>query len=286
VWIFNRRDDLIRIDSRTSTVTLRVHIRGLVSSGAALASGDGRLWLATTSYRGGQADVLAIDPVNGHATGRLNLGGTCYSENPATNAPIITYGAGHLWVSCWSVGDARRIVRIDPATGRVDAKTGVIPGSGSEWIVAGQQGTWYSTDTTKITKVDPSGILLTRVTVSDAWFPFSLGAAQLALGGGALWALAASDETIAKIDPATGRVTRLYQDYDPSNSFGAATFAIGFGSLWVEGARLLRLSMRTGRVQARLGPAGGGDSLAISNDAVWIGTQSGVLRIDPARLPG
>ena len=287
VWAVTWHGDLVRIDTRTNTVTFRERIPGPATRYAALASGGGKLWLAASSGRSspaGQAAVLAINPATGHVIARVRLGGTCYSENPATNAPIISYGAGHLWVACWAVGNARRIVRIDPASGRADAGTGVIPGSGQEWIVAGPQGIWYSTDTTKITKVDPSGTRLTGVTVSDAGYPFSLSGAQLALGRGALWALA-SDETIAQIDPATGRIIRVYRSYDPNFTFGATTFAVGFGSVWVEGAGLLRLNPRTGHVQARVGPAGGGNTLTLTGGAIWIGTQSGVVRVDPALVP-
>ena len=289
VWAVTWHGDLVRIDTRTNTVTLREHIPGLATNhaaNAALASGGGQLWLAALSGRSvpsGQAVVLAINPATGHVIARVNLGGICYSENTATNAPIISYGAGHLWVVCWAVGNSRRIVRIDPASERPDANTGVIPGSGNEWIVAGPEGIWYSTDTTKITKVDPSGTRLTRVTVSDG-YTLSLGA-QLALGRGALWALA-SDGTIARIDPATGRITRVYRSNDPNGTFGAATFAVGFGSVWVEGAALLRLNPKTFHVQARAGPAGNGDTLTLSRGAIWIGTENGVVRVDPALVPG
>jgi hypothetical protein len=81
-------------------------------------------------------------------------------------------------------------------------------------------------------------------------------------------------DTIGRIDPATGRIIRVYAGYDPNDTFGPAAFAVGFGSVWVEGAALLRLNPRTGQVQARVGSAGDGNTLILSHAAIWIGTQT------------
>ncbi len=285
VWAFNRRNDLIRIDVRTNKVTLRAHVSGIWSAtGGLLLSGRGKLWLAATTTSG-IGRLVAIDPSNGRVIARLDRGGTCDLFNLATYVPTITFGAGHLWAICHPAIGGRYIARIDPRTDRVDARTPVIRVGGNEWIVAGPEGAWISSDITKITKVDPSGTRLDRVVVNDYRYPFTLTGAQLAWGAGALWALT-DDETLVKIDPATARIARFftYRAFDPNYTFSANRLVIGLGSIWLEGGSLLRLSATTGRVQARIGLDP--NIVVVSANAVWVGTSSGVVRIDPARLPG
>src|SRR5262249_13849553 len=187
--------------------------------------------------------------------------------------PAMSYGAGHLWVVCNGSSRGRFIERIDPLRGRVDARTPVVPGSGDEWIIAGSMGTWYSTDAIKTTKVDPSGRRLDRLTVNDAGKMSTLNGAQPTMGAGALWVLS-HDETIAKIDPATGRIVRYftYRAFDPTYTAGAESLVVGFGSLWVMSPDLLRLSQQTGHVEARVRLALTGGIIAISAKTVWIGT--------------
>lgn len=284
VWAFNRRNDLIRIDMRTNKVTLRVHIAGLLSGAVSLLlSGRGKLWLAA-STPAGIGRLLAINPSSGRVIARLDQGETCDLINPFY-VPIITYGAGYLWAICHTAIGGRYAARIDPRTDRVDARTPVIRVGGNEWIVAGPQGAWISSDLSKVTKVDPSGTRLDHTFINDYGYPFTLTGAQLAWGAGALWALT-DDETLVKIDPATAHIVRFftYRAFDPNYTFSANRLVIGFGSIWLEGGSLLRLSATTGRVQARIGLDP--NIVVVSGNAVWVGTPSGVVRIDPARLPG
>jgi len=285
VWAFNRRNDLIRIDMRTNKVTLRVHISGLLSRAPTLLlSGRGKLWLAATTPAG-IGRLIAINPSSGRVIARLDHGGTCDLVNQGLYVPVITFGAGYLWAICHTAFGGRYAARIDPRTDRVDARTPVIRVGGNEWIVAGPQGAWISSDISKVTKVDPSGTRLDHMFINDYSYPFTLTGAQLTWGAGALWALT-DDETVVKIDPTTAHIVRFftYRAFDPNYTFSADRLVIGFGSIWLEGGSLLRLSATTGRVQARIGLDP--NIVVVSGNAVWVGTSSGVVRIDPARLRG
>jgi hypothetical protein len=115
--------------------------------------------------------------------------------------------------------DKVKVLRIDPATAQVDARTGVLPGPAFTFV-AGSEGGWLGT-TAGLLQVDPSGTQLTglKVTGSPRYLSIDsadyigpLGATQLALGDGAVWALAGNvsgrPEHLAEINPATGRITR------------------------------------------------------------------------------
>jgi hypothetical protein len=288
MWVFNHHGFLIRIEMRSDKVTLRTRIAGLQPENALLVAGQGKLWLAGTpkGTRPGQG-VFVLSPVTGEPTARLDLGGTCYSESPATNAPIMTFGAGHLWVVCWSAyGNQRRVLRIDPLTDRIDASTGVIPGSGSESIIASAVGVWYTTDTTAISRIEASGRGLDHVLVSNAGLPSSLDGSELAAGQDALWAIA-SDASIARIDPSSGRITKFYPAFDPAIRYFDQPFAVSHGSIWLlADATLVRLSSRSGHVQAKVVLGAPGTAMIITRDAIWAGTFDGVLRVDPALMAG
>jgi hypothetical protein len=280
LWVVTSSNELVRINGRTNAITRRVRIGGIGQNGAELAAGGGALWLAPTP-NSGQQQLFRIDPATGRILASIPLPGEC--------GPM-AYGIGHLWIVC-GADPPVRILRIDPATDRVSARTGTIDSS-ADPIVAGPEGVWYSGS--KITQVDPSGTRLSGVTVNDSAFPVSLDSAELALGQGAVWAFSQSED-IAKIDPVTGRIVRTYasQTYDPSYSLGAWGFAVGQGSMWILGdfakAQVIRVSMRTGRVLGRVNAGGCGpecSQLADALGAVWVITQWDLVRIDPARLPG
>jgi hypothetical protein len=283
VWALTLSGELVRISARTNRVTLSVHVPG-AGVGGQLAAGGRTLWLDTCRASSGRVRLLGIAPATGRVRARVAVPGSCGS---------IAYGLGHLWV----VSGARngiRILRINPSTRRVDARTGIIH-SLVYSFVAGPEGVWYSTGS-RIRQVDPSGTGLTGVTVNDSSYPFTLLDAELALGHGAVWALS-GDEGIARIDPATGGITAIvsYRSFDPTYAFTGGPFIdVGQGSLWLLAdlahTQVLRVSMNTGQPLGRIRIGGScGQPCSQIYDAagaVWVPSGREIVRIDPARLPG
>jgi DNA-directed RNA polymerase specialized sigma24 family protein len=282
VWAITLSGDLIRINPRTSKVTLSMHVPG-VASGGQLAAGGRTLWL-DMCRSSGQVRLLGIDPATGRIRTRIAVPGSCGS---------IAYGLGHLWIVS-GVRGGIQILRVNPATRRVDASTGTIHNLVYSFV-AGPEGIWYSTGS-KLRQVDPSGTRLTGVTVNDSSYQFTLSDAELALGHGAVWALS-GDEDVARIDPATGGITAVvsYRSFDPTYAFTGGPFIdVGQDSLWLLAdlarTQVLRVSMSTGQPlgRVRIGGSCGQPCSQIYDiaGAVWVPSGNEIVRIDPARLPG
>ena len=283
VWAMTLSGELVRIDARTNKVTVRAHVAGHAYS-TELVSGGGALWL-DACLPPGQARLLRIDTATGGVLSRTRLPGGCGSA---------AYGLGHLWAVS-GVRHGIRILRIDPATGMVDARTGTLHNL-VDSFVAGPEGVWYGAGST-VRQVSPAGTRLSGVTVNSSGYPFTLNDADLALGQGALWALS-GDENVARIDPVTGRITQVvsYRTFDPAYSFQGGLFLqAGQDSLWLLAdlgghTQVLLVSMSTGRP---LGLVNAGGSCGRSCGqfynalgAVWVPLATEIVRIDPARLAG
>ena len=235
VWALTGSHELVRIDARTNAVTLRVQVAG-VANNSPVVAGGGALWLDGTGPAG-HARLLKIDPATGAISAQTTLPAGCSQA---------AYGLGHVWVLC-SAANTAKVLRVDPATAQVDAQTGALPGP-IYTFVAGSEGVWLGANT-GILQVDPSGTRLTGLTVTGSAKYLSvhspdyigpLGAAELALGDGAVWALdgnvSGRPESLAEINPVTGRVTVAFtypEVADTSNDFWDLNAAFGSGSIWM-----------------------------------------------------
>jgi hypothetical protein len=295
VWALTGTHELVRIDARTNVVTLRVPVAGL-GDDTTVVTGGGALWLDGLGPSG-QSRLLRIDPATGAVSARTKLPPGCAQA---------AYGLGHVWVLCNGT-DTVRVLRIDPATALVDAQTGVLPGPASS-LVAGGEGVWYSADTGPA-QVDPSGTHLTGLKVTGPKYlsvhsPDYIGPlayAPLVLGDDAVWVLVGNvsgqPESIATVNPATGRITRAFTYAEAANTnydFWGLYATVGQGSIWVLAPlghnEIVRVSMTTGRPLGFLYP-GGSCSQYCSQiydaaGAVWEPTSQQIIRIDPARMPG
>jgi hypothetical protein len=296
VWALTDTHELVRIDARTNVVTLRVPVAGLAHD-TTVVTGGGALWLDGLGSSG-HSRLLRIDPATGAISARTNLPAGCGQA---------AYGLGHVWVLCNGT-DTARVLRIDPATALVDAQTGALRGPAYS-LVAGSEGVWYIPDDAGPAQVDPSGTHLTGLKVTGPKYLNvhspdyigSLGGSQLVLGDGAVWALAGNvsgrPESIAAINPATGRITRafIYTEAAGVNyDFWGLYATIGQGSIWMLAPlghnEVVRVSMTTGKPLSVVYP-GGSCSQYCSQiydaaGAVWEPTSRQILRIDPARMPG
>lgn len=276
VWEVTYAGSLFRIDQRTNRVTFREHIPGLWD----ITAGAGALWVLTKPD-GSFGHLLKLDPATGHVITRFPIARRCQQ---------VSYGGTQLWLACGT--GTTDFLRINPATGHVIAVAGPARGVGD--VAATPTGIWY-TGNSGISGFVGTGARLRWVNVVDAAYPvaFFQNTDSLVYGQGALWALT-TDESVAKIDPATGRVIRAYgyQTYDPAYSGGLDFMAVGLGSFWFldygrPATGVLRVSMATGQPQGRVSGAGSCgqpcSQIYFAGGSVWVPTEHYISRIDPVR---
>ncbi len=200
----------------------------------------------------------------------------------------VAYGGSQFWLACGS--SATTFLRLDPASGRVLAEGG--PAHNVSAVAATADGVWYANDW-GVSGLVGTGARLSWVHASDSAIPVSLGYTDsLIYGQGFLWSFT-NDEGVAKIDPATGRIVRIYgyQSYDPRYSMGLDFFTVGLDSLWflaegqAQATSVLRVSLATGRPQGEVSGVGScGEpcwQIYVASGSVWVPTQHHVTRIDP-----
>jgi hypothetical protein len=297
VWALTGSHELVRIDARTNAVTLRVRVAGVANSSPVVAGG-GALWLDGAAP-GGHARLLKVDPGTGSISAQTTLPAGCSQA---------AYGLDHVWVLC-NAANTAKVLRVDPATAQVDAQTGVLPGGPVYTFVAGSEGVWIVTNA-GLRQVDPSGTRLTGLTVTGSAKYLSvhspdyigpLGASELALGDGAVWALfgnvSGRPESVAEINPVTGRITVAFtypEVADTSNDFWDLNAAFGSGSIWMlaplGGNEVVRISTTSGNPLSRVYPGGSCSPYCMQvyaiAGAVWEPTAQQIIRINPAVMPG
>ena len=280
---------LVRIDPRTGRIGLRI---GLAGQPGSITAGAGMVWLSTPS--GGQrGQIERIDAATGRPAGVLRL--------PAGRCLQVSYGAGSLWAGC-EVGkpDAIGFLRIDPATGHVVWRSALVhAGTQGRYgpilpvpMAAAPNGLWYATGSGVAGFAGPG---LRAVSVRPPPYTISLKSAALVYSEGFVWAMAGDDGSIAKIDPATGRVLRIYTFISYLSGQGLS-LAVTQGSLWLLDyadfayPSVLRVSITTGLPAARAGGQRlcGGQCWQIyaTPGAIWVPGATWLARIDPARLIG
>lgn len=160
---------------------------------------------------------------------------------------------------------------------------------------ASPAGIWYAGNS-GINGFLGTGQRLRLVHVNDSPYPVSFANTDsFSYGSGSPWAFT-NDESIARIDPATGRITRIYdyQDYDPNQTLGLDFMTIGLDSFWFleangrSAASVLRASIATGQPQATVSDHSGtcGEPcwpIYFADGSIWVPTQTHITRIDPVR---
>ena len=152
------------------------------SNAAALAFGDGRLWVADAVTR----RLFEIDPATGSLQRTLTL-----DEQPSAIMP----GTGAVWVA--SYGGAA-VEELDPTSGRTLARVHVGDGPTALALAAGSLWVANSLDAT----VSPINL---ATKTAAAPIPVGSGPTALAAVGGALWVANQYSGTISRIDPRTDR---------------------------------------------------------------------------------
>jgi virginiamycin B lyase len=201
---------------------------------------------------------------------------------------FVAAGEGALWAA----GSSRspdpdaftppRLVRIDPASGRVTARRGLgrDPLSAATGIVAGVGSVWVSLtdfddgDAGWVWRLDPiTRRVIARIRVGRL-------PSAMAVEGNSVWMVNAADATISRIDAATNRV-QTHQAASPPGGLVAAA-----GSIWLThpgDGTVRRIQPASGRTVATIPVGGSAYSMAADKGGVWIALpgEGLVRRIDP-----
>jgi YVTN family beta-propeller protein len=168
--------------------------RGPSLGSGILAADAGSVWLADKQTR----KILKIDPAG--ASPRI-VARTALPYTPSAGAEVngLAVGEGAVWV----IGntDDRRLWRLDPATGRIEAaiRLPIAP----RRVAAGLGGVWITGEIEDVVlRLNPdTGHIAARI-------PAGRGASGVAVGSGSVWVANSFDGTVSRIDPVTNRVVR------------------------------------------------------------------------------
>jgi YVTN family beta-propeller protein len=203
VWVANKDDEtLTRIDPSTSRVTATIRLGFVPSS---LVASTDAIWVGD-DYR---PRVARLDPSTNHVVASIRVG----SGDETTTG--ITEGFGSLWVSV----SGRGLVRLNSQSGREIA---AIPGADGSALLAAS-GSMWSANLNTVARIDPTD----NVVIS--WTPLEGTASDLVTDGTWLW-VPQTYGPIARIDPLTARVTKVYGT--PEASTDRRVIAAP-GGLWV-----------------------------------------------------
>jgi class 3 adenylate cyclase/ABC-type transport system substrate-binding protein/tRNA A-37 threonylcarbamoyl transferase component Bud32/streptogramin lyase len=203
VWSLNAGGTLVKIDPRKEEVVQAVS----VGNDAGWTVGGGSVWVDDAN----KPEVIRVDAQYG-STSRLPL--PRLPDGPQ-NPTAIAYGAGSLWVS-----QGPRILRLDPATGKVRA---TIPSSDAHILTFGDGAlyavTQYNGD---FFKVDPGSNTVQWRAHLHPWL------ADLKAAAGWVWVTVDSDAGVYRFSEADGGQSGFVHTGD-----GSGALAFGAGSLWV-----------------------------------------------------
>ena len=185
---------------------------------------------------------------------------------PAGGVYGVTTGDGSAWAT-----SGGSLYRIDPATDKSESILSLATASLS--TLAYGAGSLWVTDDSGILRVDPATGKVTGT--------IPIVSSTLSFGDGALWTLDRAG--MVRIDPQTLAVRTLPLPFEKRPGF-----AVGEGAAWMSvvseqclSGCLLRLSLSSGRVMARVRGAGMFGLVATGDGAVWVCNGSAVVRINP-----
>ncbi len=211
VWVTTLSGAVARINPATNRVARLIE----VDDAACVAVGSGGVWVTSP----GRGIVTRIDPLTSEPVAEIAVGG-----------PLgVTTGFGAVWVASPEPpdGSGGAVTRIDRRTNEVVDAIAVpdLP----EYVEAGAQGVWVTSDTGTVRRIDPQTDELVEppVQVSDG------GRTTLTVGAGSVWAASVgalgADADVSRIDPASGEL-----EGEPiAVGDSPLGMAFGAGGLWV-----------------------------------------------------
>lgn len=249
---------LVAVSSDGGTPALNV---ALASAPAAIAVGEGSLWLANPTDGAVSRVGLAANSV----VDRIPVGGT---------PGAVAVGGGSVWVA--SV-PGESVKRIDPGSGTV-TQTVPLGGARAVALTFGGSDLWVADATDdSLIAVDPGSGVVKRT------FHLDIQPTVLAIADAAIWVGDYGSNSIIEVDLRTGQtIVTVHVGNGPS------ALAVGAGAVWVanrRGSTVSRIDPDTGNVDATIPVGSGPASIAFSRGFIWVANEysATVSQIDPDR---
>lgn len=268
VWVVDYKPPSVaRIDPATNRVVSSIPLPGDGCLGIAVM-GDA-VWVPDCTHH----VVVQIDP----ATNRV-------ARTIAIDFRLDAEGAfvavdGSLWLFATdSLAASSTLERVDPGTGRIQARIAV--GAGS-YVVAGDSVTLWvsSTHGAELARIDPGYNDVTAHVAVTARPKF------VALGAGGVWVLHQGTGSVSLIDPNRAVVVATVAAGVPT-PWGDIT--TGAGAVWVsvDGTPVTRIDPGTHTVTHQFVGGSGADAIRYGFGSLWVSDHEHgmVWRIDPNRI--
>lgn len=258
VWVLDADDRTVsEIDPETRAV---VRTFSISSTPTDIAAGAGGVWIGSTTSAGGvvPSSVSRVDPASGLLVETVELpparvGGQA-NVFPGSSRQHIAVAPDAVWV----INPDLTLSRIDPRSNRIVARVrkvraeNVATGDGDVWITEGNT----------VTEIDSATNAVARRLTLEAGF-----LADLAIGGGAVWATDPESGNVWRVD--TGR--RLAARAVPLEMW-VAGLAFGEGAVWASNEitdEIHRIDPRTGKTE-RIAMDAAPRDLDAGEGEVWV----------------
>jgi virginiamycin B lyase len=200
-------------------------------------------------------------------------------------------GRGRIWacvlgLSCVIVVSGTSALASDLPTTDIERAGATKIDVQGDWLTAGAGGVWLSAPGDKlIRRLDPSSGELTA-TIRVPQDPCEATAVDF----GVLWTATCGTPGLARIDPATKKVSGFVRLAIPAGLDGEGSVGAGAGGVWLvvdgqscSGCRVARVHPKSLRVLARIPVREGSAAVRVGYGAVWVTNpaNSVVQKIDP-----
>jgi branched-chain amino acid transport system substrate-binding protein len=259
VWI-------VDADARTILrLSSSLHVLDAFSTGATptdIAIGADSVWvanghpLARAQFVGPVAIAVArLDPATGNSRSNITL--------PARSGSVSNLVDNHVAVDhgeVWAVAPDYGVVKIDPLTGTISARSHAVPAAA---VAAGPAGVWILGTNGAVVRLDAR----TGRPVAHANLPAS-DVGSIAVGRDAAWVTSPSDGTLWRVSagskPTVGAIDLTR---------GVSDLAVGARAVWVlnpvEGT-VVKVGIRSARVQRTIHLRSSPRSIALDGDTVLV----------------
>jgi YVTN family beta-propeller protein len=248
VWVASLgAKTMTRINAATRTLEATIP---LTATATGITVGYGSVWTAN----GILGSVSRIDPaVNAVST-------TVPDAAPRSTGGAIAVGEGAVWFAS-SIGT---VTKIGPARNKLAGEG--VAGASPSAIAAGEGYIWVANaGGNTVSQMNPRTIGEVR--------PISVGRRPraIAVGNGAVWVANESDDSVFRIDAASGSVTPI------SVGDGPTAIAFGSGAVWVANSAdgsISRIDPNTSQVIKTIKLGNRPSGIAVGNGRVWVTVQA------------